>query len=66
MILWTGRHSLDRPSRGGRGEGGCGGGQEPIEAGHVGLAERQVEEVSGRGGEEQTRFHDVAYPALLG
>ena len=66
-ILWTGRHSVDMPScRGGTGRDGGGGGQEPLDAGHVGQAERRVEEASGRGGQEQTRFHDVAYQALLG
>ena len=39
-IFWTGRHSLDMPSRGGTGRGGGGGEQEPLDVGHVGQAER--------------------------
>ena len=58
---------MDMPSRGGTERGGGGGEQEPLDVGHVGQAERRVEEASGRGGEgqEQTPFHDVAYQALL-
>ena len=56
---------MDIPRGGGTGR--AEGGGEPLDAHHVGRAERRVEEESGQGGEgpEQTPFHDVAYQALV-
>ena len=58
---------MDMPSREGIGRGGGGEEQEPLDAGHLGQAELQVEEASGQGGKgrEQAPFHDFAYQALL-
>ena len=58
---------MDMPSREGIGRGGGGEEQELLDAGHLGRAELQVGEASGRWreGREQTPFHNVAYQALL-